>query len=168
VAKPALSFSIFLKGEPKMRLRTKLAALAITGAVAVTATTAYAYWTTNGTGSSSATSSAGDVSAITVHQTSTTTAFYPGQAAQTLSGNFTTSSNGPVQVHQVSASLTLPAGCNAADFTVSGSPATVDQNITPGLANGSWGGITVAMNNLNAVNQDGCKGKSIGIVYSSN
>ncbi|MDQ1493485.1 MAG: hypothetical protein QOJ23_5999, partial [Actinomycetota bacterium] len=137
-----------------MRLNKKLAAIAITASVALTATGAFAFWTTSGAGSGSASTSAGDASAITVHQTSTTTAFYPGQSAQTLSGNFTTSSAGPVQVHTVSASLTLPAGCVAADFTVAGSPATVDQNITPAAANGSWGGITVAMNNT-GVSQDG-------------
>jgi hypothetical protein len=151
-----------------VRLSKKLAIAAVSTVTAVSmATAAFAFWTTSGSGSGTASTSAGDASAITVHQTSTTTAFYPGQSAQTLSGNFTTNSAGPVQVHTVSATLTLPAGCVAADFTVAGSPATVDQNITPGVANGSWGGITVAMNNT-GISQDDCKSGAVGINYTSN
>jgi hypothetical protein len=152
-----------------MRLSKKFAAIAITATVALTATAAFAYWSTGGAGTGGVTAAAGDASAITVHQTSVMAAFYPGQTAQALSGDFTSSAAGPVHVASVSAALgTLPDGCVAADFTILGSPATVDQDVSPGTtANGSWSGITIGMNNT-AVSQDGCKGDSIPIVYTSN
>ena len=48
---------------------------------------AYAYWTNSGSGSGTATT--GTNVAVTVNQTSSISGMYPGQAAQTLAGDFT-------------------------------------------------------------------------------
>lgn len=124
---------------------------------------AYGYWTTTGSGSSAATS--GNVSSITVNQTSSVAGLYPGGPAQPLSGNFNNGNAGAVWVTAVTAALgTLPSGCLPADFTISGT-ATVGANVPAGTG-GAWSGLSITMNNT-SVSQDACKAKSIPLVLTS-
>ncbi len=152
----------------------KALVLLATFVVAIAATVgAYAYWTTGGTGSGSATT--GSTVGITVNQTSVNAALYPGGLSN-LSGNFTNTTNpGNVYVTSVSASidtfsvpgdLSKPA-CTQADFFLTGSPTLVGQDITPGAANGSWSGIVLHMTNA-ATNQDNCKNITVPLSYTSN
>ena len=70
-----------------MRLNKKFAAIAITATVALTGTAAFAYWTSSGSGTGSA--STGDTELVTVNQLSDVSDLYPGSPAQALSGDFT-------------------------------------------------------------------------------
>ncbi len=134
---------------------------------------AFAYWTQGGSGTGSATT--GTTVAITVNQTSPITGLYPGGPTQKLSGNFDNPNAGNVYVTSVTAVIpvlwtaqangSLPA-CTAADFTIGGS-APVGAEINPGIAQGSWSGLTIAMNDL-GTNQDNCKKVSPPINYTAN
>lgn len=144
-------------------LATLVAAIAVIGA--------YAYWTTSGTGSGSATT--GTTVGITVKQTSVNTALYPG-ATTGLSGNFDNANASPVYVASVSASVTAfsvqadlskPA-CTQADFTITGT-ALVGAEVAVASGTGSWSGLSLNMTNA-VTNQDNCKSITVPITYTSN
>jgi len=129
----------------------------------------YAYWTTTGTGSGSATT--GTTIGITVNQTSVNTALYPG-ASSALSGDFTNTNTSAVYVAAVTASVTAfsaqanvakPA-CTQADFTITGT-ATVGASVPVGTG-GAWSGLSLAMTN-SATNQDNCKSITVPITLAS-
>ncbi len=154
-----------------MRGRKKVLGMAVVATVAV-AGVAVAYWTQGGSGSGSA--ATGTTSAIVVHQTSTVNGLYPGGPAQALSGNFDNPNAGPVFVTGVTAAVhpfsaqadgSKPA-CTAADFVIAGS-ASVGSEISSGLGVGSWSGLTIAMKDGSA-NQDNCKNVSVPIDYTAN
>ena len=63
----------------------------------VVAGAAFAYWTAGGSGTGTG-STAGAQSALTANQTTTLTAMYPGDTAQTISGNFNNPNSGPIYV----------------------------------------------------------------------
>ena len=146
--------------------------LGVVAAVAMTAVGAFAYWTVTGSGSGSGSTAAGNV-AITVNQTSSSSGLYPGGSVS-LSGNFTNPASFNQYVTSVSASIpsfsfqsdgTKPA-CTQADFSISGSPTAVGQDLAPGTG-GSWLGITLNMTNA-ATNQDNCKSVTVPVNYTSN
>ena len=142
--------------------RTIIAGAAIVGLAS--AGIAYAYWTTSGTGSGTATT--GTVVGITVNQTTSPAGLYPGGPAQPIAGNFDNSNSGAVYVASVSAALgTLPTGCLPADFTIAGT-ALVNANVAAGTGVGSWSGLTITMNNT-GVSQNACKASSIPLVLTS-
>lgn len=147
----------------------------LVGIVAVAATAAvsgYAYWTTSGTGTGSA--STGTDAGVTVNQTSLSSGLYPGGSVE-LSGDFTNGAAFNQYVTSVSATIDafteqddpLKPECTEADFFISDSPTPVGQQITPGLANGSWSGIDLNMTNT-AANQDNCKNVTVPLSYTSN
>lgn len=156
-----------------MRKITKSKKL-IAGAVAAAAVSggvAYAYWTSGGAGSASGTTDA-ELSALVVNQTNTLSAMFPGDSAQTLSGNFDNPNDGPVFVGTVTASIASvlsngePApACSAADFTLAGAAMTVAAEVPPGTAKGSWSGATIKFNNT-GTNQDGCKDVTVNLAYA--
>jgi hypothetical protein len=133
---------------------------------------AYAYWTVNGSGSGTAPVAAG-VSDVTVNQTTVLNAMYPGDSAQTISGNFDNANTGPVYVTTVTVSIdsvdkdpSAPAGtCDATDFTLASAVVTVNAEIPAGAGVGSWTGPTIQFNNK-ASNQDACKGATVNLAYS--
>jgi ABC-type glycerol-3-phosphate transport system substrate-binding protein len=134
---------------------------------------AYAYWTNVGSGDGSATT--GTNSPVTVVQTSTVSAMYPGDTAQTLAGTFNNPNPGATYVAQVTVAidgtgsaataLAFPTGCSAADYTLV-QPAATNADV---LANdtSTWGGGSIRMNNL-ATNQDACKNVVVHLHYTSN
>ena len=130
---------------------------------------AYAYWSTTGSGTGSATT--GTSAAITAVQTSTISDLRPGGAAQTLSGNFTNTTNngGSVYVTTVTASISGVSGgagsCSAADYTLANAVMSVGADIPAGTAQGSWTGATIQFNNTGS-NQDGCKGATVALAYA--
>jgi len=146
--------------------------LVIAAAVGLSALGAFAYWTVSGSGSGSASTAAGDV-AVTVNQTSASSGLYPGGFVG-LSGDFTNPAGFNQYVTSVSATIpnfsyqadnTKPA-CTQADFSLTGSPSAVGQDLSPGTG-GSWSGITLNMTNA-ATNQDNCKGVTVPVNYTSN
>jgi hypothetical protein len=157
--------------EKQMRLtkRSKVVAVAaIVGLIGSGA--AYAYWTTTGSGTGSATT--GTNSPVIVNQTSTITGMYPGQAAQPLSGDFTNPNDGPAYVTAVTAAgYTIDAahltdGCLADGNYTLGGTALVGAEVPAGTNVGAWSGLTIRMDNL-GTNQDACKDAIVTITYAS-
>lgn len=142
-----------------------VAAVAIAGA-------AYAYWTAGGSGTGSA-SAANAQTALTVNQTSTLVPMYPGDSAQTISGNFTNPNSGPIRVGTVTASIGsvtkdvgAPVGtCDATDFTLGSAAMAVNAEVPAGTGVGSYTGATIRFNNK-ASNQDACKGATVSLAYA--
>jgi hypothetical protein len=134
---------------------------------------AIAYWTVGGSGTGTA--DADDaLTALTVNQTGTLTAMYPGDSTQTLSGNFDNPNPGPAYVSTVTAaidSVTKAVGapdgdCDADDFTLANAAMTVNAEVAAGDAKGSWSGATIKFNNKPAVNQDARKGATVHLAYT--
>ena len=142
-----------------------LFALAVAGA-------AIAYWTAGGSGTGSATAASG-VSGLTANQTTVLTPMYPGDTAQTLSGNFTNANDGPTYVTSVTVSIasvtkaaSAPAGtCDASDFTLANTTMPVNSEIPKGNGVGAFTGATIQFNNK-ASNQDACKGATVNLAYT--
>lgn len=153
--------------------RKRVAAVSGVALAVVVGGGAFAFWTQGGSGTGTA--QTGDIVPITINQTaSSDAALYPGGPATTLSGNYTNTNAGKVQVHEITVAVkpswtsqadkAKPA-CTAADFT--GSKITVDAEIDPGKNVNSWTGLTLKLDDL-AANQDNCKGVTPDLVYASN
>jgi hypothetical protein len=155
----------------KITKKRVLTALSVVGVLAVAAIS-YAYWTAGGSGDGTAT--AGSTAGITVNQTSVLDAMYPGDSAQTLSGDFTSTNDGPAYVGTVTASIQsvvkaddAPAGtCAAGDFTLDHAVMTVNAQVPSGENTGSWSGATIQFNNKADTNQDACKGATVNLHYA--
>jgi hypothetical protein len=156
----------------KITKKRVLTALSVIG-VLVVAAISYAYWTAGGSGDGTAT--AGSTTGITVNQTSTLDAMYPGDSAQTLSGDFTNTNDGPVYVGTVTVSIAsvdkasdAPAGtCDASDFTLSDEEMSVNAEVPSGTNKGSWTGATIQFNDKAGTNQDACKGATVNLHYAT-
>jgi hypothetical protein len=132
---------------------------------------AFAFWTAGGSGTGTA--ATGTSADITVLQTSTVTAMGPGVTAQSLSGNFTNTTAGPVYVTTVTASIAsvfqggvVAVGCSAADYTLTTPAMAVGAEVPVGTGVGAWSGATIAFNNT-TVNQDACKGATVNLAYAA-
>ena len=137
---------------------------------------AYAYWTTTGSGTGSASTSAGATAQVTFSQTlaQTDLALFPGQAPQTISGTVTNPGPQSVYVNTVSAtiaSVTAPAAtlalpCTSADYNIAGAPMSVATNLAA-AGTKAFSGQTIEFVNT-ASNQDGCKGATVNLTFTSN
>ena len=150
--------------------KTKLAATSA-AVVLVGGGAAFAYWTAGGSGTGSATT--GTVTALTAVQTSAVSGMRPGDANQTLSGNFNNPNSGPVYVSTVTASIasvTQAVGavgsCDATDYSLTDAVMQVNDQVPAGDGQGSWFGAKIKFNNKPAVNQDGCKGATVSLSYT--
>lgn len=155
----------------KNRRATKVVAL--TAALVVAGGAAFAWWTAGGSGTGSA--STGNVTGITINQTSTIAGLYPGGPAVPLAGTFTNTNSGPVHVAQVSVAVdgawseqadTGKPECTAGDFVLV-QPAATDADVPSGTGVSAWAGASIRLTN-SAANQDNCKNVSVPLVYSSN
>jgi len=154
------------------RKNKKLGAVLTIVAVAAAGTAAYAYWTAGGSGSGSG--AAGSTVGLIPHQTSNLSPMYPGDSAQTISGNFDNSNDGPVFVTSVTASIAsvvkaagAPAGtCDATDFTLANPVMNVGAQVPAGNGQGSFTGATIHFNNKAAVNQDACQNATVTLAYA--
>lgn len=148
----------------------KVTAFAVIG-VLVVAGGAYAYWTTGGTGTGSATT--GDAVAVSITQIGTVTDLVPGSTAQGVNFTITNSEATPQYVTSVSFAIdsieTAPGvaavGCSVADFTLV-QPTAINADQAPGDTDHNPSGATIAMNNL-ATNQDGCKDVTVNLEFTS-
>jgi hypothetical protein len=138
--------------------KSKLAvAVAATAVVALGSTAAYAYFVSTGTGTGTVSTGAAGSWGVSVGSIAGT--LYPGSGAQNISITVTNNGNGHQQLNAVALTIPtsgLPAGCVAADFTVT-SPTFTAIDLAAG-ANTVVAG-TVAMNDTNA-NQNGCATKT--------
>jgi hypothetical protein len=137
------------------------------------AATGFAYWTNGGSGAG--TGATGTNVAITVTQTTTPSGLYPGGPTAALAGQFNNTNASKVYVNQVSATIasvtgpniTVPNPCTAADYQLNGFPVTVGAEVASGTAQGSWSGASVQLLNA-STNQNGCKGATVNLTYTSN
>lgn len=152
-------------------MKKRTAVIAVGATLAVTAA-AFAYWTAGGSGTGSG-SAASSASALTANQTTTLTGMYPGDSAQTISGNFDNPNAASTYVATVTASISsvtkasgAPAGtCDATDFTLASAAMTVGALVPSGTAKGSWTGATIKFNNK-GTNQDACQGATVNLSYA--
>jgi hypothetical protein len=133
---------------------------------------ALAYWTAGGSGSGSG-AAAGAQTPLVANQTTTLAAMYPGDSAQTISGDFDNANPGPSYVSTVTASIasvTKAAGvtgaCDATDFALANATMTVGAEVPSGTGKGSFAGATIKFNNKANVNQDACKGATVNLAYT--
>ena len=133
--------------------------------VALSATAAFAYWTTTGTGAGSV-DTASTLTAPTVSWTFSPTTLVPGAAASTVTIKFTnTNPSTSVFVNVTSVSPgTLPSGCVAADITFAQNTLTYNPTtkIIPAGTSSTLTvtGPTIKMNDTGA-DQSNCLGKAI-------
>ena len=131
----------------------------------VTAAAAFAYFTTTGSGTGSATVGSG--SSVTVHGT-VATSLYPGTGS-TVSFTIDNPSNGSQRVHQIQLSSVSTdaghSGCVMTDFTMPN--VTVDQVFPSGGGQAvmATGTLTMAESGLN---QDACQGAPLTLHLVSN
>ena len=98
----------------------------------------------------------------------------PGQAAQTLSGDFDNRNASAVHVGTVRASIgavTKAPGaaagtCDAGDFTLSHRTMTVGADVPSGAGIGTWTGATIAFDNQPGVDQNACQGATVKLRYT--
>lgn len=151
-----------------MRSKKKII-LAAAAVVVIGAGSAFAYWSTTGSGTGSGATSAG-ASDLTIAQTTVFTAFYPGDSAQTISGTVTNNAANSAYVNTVTVSISGVTGgagsCDATDYTLADPVMTVAADVAAaGVAN--FSGATLQFNNK-ATSQDGCKGATVNLAYASN
>ena len=147
-----------------------LAIAAVTAVFLSSAGMAYAYWTTDGGGTSTAT--AGTSTPVTVNQVGTLTAMFPGDSPQTLSGDFDNTSDGLVHVVSVTVSIAsvyqgaaVAVGCDADDYILTDEVMAAVQDVPAGNGVGAWTGATIQFHNTTA-NQDACQGATINLAYA--
>lgn len=134
--------------------------------------TAFAYWST--TGSGTGTSATGTSATVTVTQLATPTGMVPGGADQPIPFKI----NNPKTTNQYIASVTITVGaitkisdgsaatgCSASDFSVT-QPSAINTDLPPGDTSFSPSGALIHMIN-SAVNQDGCKSVNVALTFTA-
>ncbi len=153
--------------------RKKRVAITAAALVVVTGGAAVAFWTVGGSGT--ATVATGDSSDIVVVQTSVLTPMFPGDTAQTLSGNFNNPTNdGPdfvgtvtVRINAVAKATGAAAGiCDATDYALLNPAMAVNAEVPVGTGVGAWSGATIQFVDKATVNQDACKGATLTLGYT--
>jgi hypothetical protein len=149
----------------KQKIATALGA----GAIAVAgAGTAFAYWSTSGSGTGTATVTNGYASNVTITNGALAGALVPG-GSTTLPVTVTNPNAGAAKVGAVSGSVSgivgSPANCSASDFTID--PTSVVGLVQPGALNAVTVSATIHFADDTANSQDGCKGASLSITWSS-
>ncbi len=152
------------RGTPNRRP----AAIALITLVSVVGigTAAYAYWTTTGSGTGSATTD--EVATIQVVQTSEVSDLAPGSGSQPLFGNFNNPNDAAVAVGAVEAEVVVTGAgdCSAADYIITGTGTVTGNSVPAGTGVGEWSGLDIAFDNDPDRNQDDCQGATIAIEYT--
>ena len=167
-----------------MRHSKKLAALALVAGIAVTGSAAFAYWSTNGGGTGSASTEAGATNAIQVNQVDSLDAMYPGDSAQDLKFNLqNTNSHQTLHVAGVSVAVTdvtrgvdsvtgnpisVFSFCGAANFDiVQPSAATVAREVAGGDTSDDITSGSIKFHDDPAHSQDACKDAAVVLTYTA-
>lgn len=148
-----------------LELTGKLKVVLVAGTLTVvTAGAAFAYWTTTGNGSGSATAGTSSPFQVTT-DAATGAPLAPGGPAQTVAFHVKNNNAGVQRLQTVTVTVanadasawTSVAGCSAADFTV-GTPSFTAGDIAPGAT--VDGTVRVTLDNTGS-NQDGCKNATV-------
>jgi hypothetical protein len=147
--------------------------LALTG----TGTVAFAFWTTDGSGTGAASTAAGETSVFKVVG-DVPLAMYPGDSDQTITATVTnTSATTSYRVASLKAFVTTDkAGCDGTDYNINGSTTAVDAATAVTIAivpkdlaalevDNQTADYTIRFNNKAATNQDVCKGALVTVNY---
>lgn len=133
---------------------------------------AFAYWSTSGSGAGTAGTSAG-TSSLVVSQDAFTGNLAPGAAPVAITGTVKNTANNSAYVNTVKvsiASVTQAAGasgtCDATDYTLPVNTATVATDLAAGQSV-AFSGPTLAFVDK-STNQDGCKGATVNLSYTTN
>jgi hypothetical protein len=156
-----------------MRKISKTAKLAVAGVSVGTLAVsgvAYAYWSTTGTGSGSATTGTSSVFAVT-SDAATGGLLTPGGPTDTVAFHVKNNNSGVQRLTAVAVTVansdgtewTAAPGCSAADYTV-GTPSFTAGDIAAGATKD--GTVTISMNNL-GTSQDGCKGVTVPLYIAA-
>ena len=121
----------------KLRSKRTFVLIGVVAVAAISALGAYAYWTTSGSGTGSATT--GTDSAVTITQTSTVSGLRPGSPAQALDFDINNTASVNQYVTSVVIAMTGVTGpningshpCTTGDFTLV-QPAAINSDLTPG------------------------------------
>lgn len=126
--------------------KTKVVVAGVSAATLAMSGVAYAYWTTSGSGTGSATTSSGSAAQLKVHQTSAPTAnqLAPGQPGSTLAGtveNLTASPNGvsyALKAVKIDLDVTKASGaasgtCDANDYKIVSPNQQAAYSVTAGV-----------------------------------
>src|SRR5437879_3539231 len=141
--------------------RKRVVALAGAAALVVGAGTVLAYWSTSGTGTGAGSTATGNATAITVHQSGTLSAMYPGDSPQALTFTLqNTDLNQKLHVASVSVAVTdvlnasnvsIFGTCNGSDFTiVQPSAATVAREVNAASTSAVINSGTIQFNDKSA------------------
>ena len=158
----------------KMSSRKKTVAIISAGVLGLaTAGGAYAYWTS--TGSGSGTASTRDGATVFTVGGNVANAMYPGDQAQDVTATVTNTGTENYRIAAVKAYVTTDqTGCTGDDYLLNGSAAPVDAAgaVSIGVApvdlapNGTTTKVfTMQFNNKANTNQDACKGAAVTIHY---
>jgi hypothetical protein len=150
--------------------RRKVAAATIVALLAF-AGAAFAYWTTTGSGTGSATTGAS--AAVTVTQTGSITGLVPGGAAQPVDFTITNPKTTKQFVTSVTYSIasikngggTAATGCSSADFTLV-QPTAINSDLIAGDTAFSPSHATIAMID-SATDQDGCQNVTVNLSFTA-
>jgi len=165
-----------------MRKLTKKTNAIIAGAVIAglaSAGGAYAYWTSSGSGTGTAATSAGAAGLLKVNQLTAPTALSPGlgQAAVTFNvqnlggtgGQAYQVENVTVSIGSVSLAVGAVGTCTAADYSLTTGSVQplvpVNQLVAAAATGATVTGPTLSFATSTS-NQDGCKGATVNLVYT--
>lgn len=130
---------------------------------------AMAYWSTSGTATGSATTSAGAPN-LTIVQTSTIADMFPGDAPQGIAGTVTNNAANSAYVAKVVVSIKsvekaagVAGTCDASDYTLANPEMSVAKDIAS-TKSANFSGASIKFNNKNT-NQDACKGATVTLEY---
>lgn len=152
---------------------SKKSRVAIVGSVVVAIAgggVAYGYWSTSGSGAGIATSADG-AAHLVVEQTAAPTDLAPGVPAGVITGTVRNNAAHSAYIHQVNVSISsvtqaayATGTCDASDYTLADPIMHVNAELA---ANGvvTFSGATLAFNDDQANNQDGCKGATVHLQY---
>lgn len=151
------------RGKPRRRPAV-IALISLVSVVGI-GTAAYAYWTSQGTGTGSATT--GEVDSVTVTQTGAPEGLYPGGPAVALAGTIVNDNDSDVTVGALTAVVSDGGndGCEADDFVIEGT-ATLGSSLIQENSSTTWTGLTVRLAET-GVNQDACQNTEITITYTA-
>jgi hypothetical protein len=150
------------------KLTKKRLAIAAGVLAVAMAGTAYAFWSSGGAGTGSASVANPGAQSVSISQTGGITNLSPGGPAQIVSGTVSNSNGNAVRVATITASIggTSDPNCPASEFSLPQSTATVNQTLAAGTGSANWSGITVRLDESGA-NQDDCKGVTVNLSFSS-
>jgi hypothetical protein len=155
----------FMNLRSVLSRKTALVAAGGAAMVALSATAAFAYWTTSGSGTGSATTGASQ--AVHITQVGSVAGLVPGGVAKAVDFKITNSATTPQYVKAVIVSIDSISnpGCSAADFTLV-QPTAINADLAAGDTAFSPSGATIKLEDTTA-NQDACKGATVNLAFSA-